>query len=207
MKLTFKDQTFSFELLRAIGYAPYGGADLGECLATAARIKEGDLESWHAEWLRTAERIRAIAVSQPARHLAADAAGAAGDNRYPAGTLEDHVDTVARIARHSHQGYPRVASVGYDSGRMAAERLQAFLGRASEREVLDRLLESVRGGQSAVLVVRGEAGVGNSALAVRRSPGFFTANSFSFNVTGHTATTLPVGLSASVLPIGVRGAA
>jgi AAA ATPase domain len=39
-----------------------------------------------------------------------------------------------------------------------------LLGRDSEREVLDRLLEAVRGGESRVLVVRGEPGVGKSAL-------------------------------------------
>src|SRR2546421_12136587 len=54
MKLIFRDQTFSFELLRAIGYTVYDGADIGECLATAARIKEGDFESWHTEGSRTA---------------------------------------------------------------------------------------------------------------------------------------------------------
>jgi hypothetical protein len=32
-----------------------------------------------------------------------------------------------------------------------------FLGRTSEREVLDRLIRNVGGGQSAVLVIRGEA--------------------------------------------------
>jgi DNA-binding CsgD family transcriptional regulator len=37
-------------------------------------------------------------------------------------------------------------------------------GRRDETGVLDRLLESVRGGESRVLVVRGEAGVGKSAL-------------------------------------------
>jgi DNA-binding CsgD family transcriptional regulator len=47
---------------------------------------------------------------------------------------------------------------------MPAPRLPVLLGRASEREALDRLLENVRGGQSAVLVVRGEAGVGKTAL-------------------------------------------
>jgi DNA-binding CsgD family transcriptional regulator len=36
--------------------------------------------------------------------------------------------------------------------------------RRSERAVLDRLLEAVRGGQSGVLAVRGEPGVGKSAL-------------------------------------------
>ncbi|MEA2160967.1 MAG: hypothetical protein QOD66_3347, partial [Solirubrobacteraceae bacterium] len=37
-------------------------------------------------------------------------------------------------------------------------------GRRSEREVLDRLLAAVRGGQGRVLVVSGEAGVGKTAL-------------------------------------------
>src|SRR4051812_33176628 len=36
--------------------------------------------------------------------------------------------------------------------------------RRDERVVLDGLLERVRGGQSSVLVVRGEAGVGKTAL-------------------------------------------
>ncbi|UUZ84178.1 alpha/beta fold hydrolase [Paenibacillus sp. P26] len=65
MRLIFQDQTFSFELLRTMGYAPYGGADIGECLSTAYKIKEGDFESWYAEWYNTAERIHAQAV----RHL------------------------------------------------------------------------------------------------------------------------------------------
>src|SRR4030081_3636626 len=37
-------------------------------------------------------------------------------------------------------------------------------GRRSEREALERLLEAVRGGQSRVLVVSGEPGVGKTAL-------------------------------------------
>jgi predicted ATP-dependent serine protease len=37
-------------------------------------------------------------------------------------------------------------------------------GRTSECEALDRLLENVRAGHSRVLVVRGEAGVGKTAL-------------------------------------------
>lgn len=36
--------------------------------------------------------------------------------------------------------------------------------RLSERDVLDDLLEAARGGGSRVLVVRGEPGVGRSAL-------------------------------------------
>jgi DNA-binding CsgD family transcriptional regulator len=47
---------------------------------------------------------------------------------------------------------------------MAAQRPPAFRGRSSEREALDRLLETARGGRSALLVIRGEAGVGKTAL-------------------------------------------
>ncbi|MDA0170915.1 AAA family ATPase [Solirubrobacter taibaiensis] len=39
-----------------------------------------------------------------------------------------------------------------------------FLGRHSEREALDRLLDAVRAGESRALVLRGEAGIGKSAL-------------------------------------------
>src|SRR5215208_2575230 len=44
------------------------------------------------------------------------------------------------------------------------DRPRALLGRRSECETLDRMLRSVRSGQSRVLVLRGEAGVGKTAL-------------------------------------------
>jgi DNA-binding CsgD family transcriptional regulator len=47
---------------------------------------------------------------------------------------------------------------------MAAPRTPAFRGRARERKVLDDLLGRVRDGESAVLVIRGEAGIGKTAL-------------------------------------------
>jgi DNA-binding CsgD family transcriptional regulator len=61
---------------------------------------------------------------------------------------------------------------------MAAVLASELLGRTSEREVLDRLLATVREGQSAVLVIRGEAGIGKTALlryAARRASGFRVA--------------------------------
>src|SRR6202011_5264197 len=53
-----------------------------------------------------------------------------------------------------------------------------FVGRTSEREVLDGLLARVRGGESEVLVIRGEAGMGKTALlryAARQASGFRVA--------------------------------
>jgi DNA-binding CsgD family transcriptional regulator len=53
-----------------------------------------------------------------------------------------------------------------------------FLGRTSALAYLDRLLENVRGGKSGVVVIRGEAGLGKTALlrhAVGRAAGFKVA--------------------------------
>jgi pimeloyl-ACP methyl ester carboxylesterase len=61
MKIVFQDPTFSLQLLRTIGETYYKVADIGECLSTAYRIKEGDFESWHIEWLKTAKRINKYA--------------------------------------------------------------------------------------------------------------------------------------------------
>ena len=61
---------------------------------------------------------------------------------------------------------------------MAVSLASGFLDRASERELLDRLLADVREEQSAVLVIRGEAGIGKTALlryAARHASGFRVA--------------------------------
>jgi DNA-binding CsgD family transcriptional regulator len=47
---------------------------------------------------------------------------------------------------------------------MASDRAPALVGRTRETEVLDRVLADLRRGKSAVLVVRGEAGIGKTAL-------------------------------------------
>jgi DNA-binding CsgD family transcriptional regulator len=61
---------------------------------------------------------------------------------------------------------------------MAATLASGFLDRTSEREVLARVLAQAREGQSAVLVMRGEAGIGKTALlryAARQASGFRVA--------------------------------
>ena len=53
-----------------------------------------------------------------------------------------------------------------------------FVGRSSERDLLDGMLSSVRAGESKVLVIRGEAGIGKTALlryAARQSSGLRVA--------------------------------
>jgi pimeloyl-ACP methyl ester carboxylesterase len=44
-----------------MGYAPYGGADAGECLAAARRVSGTGLASWHDAWAAAAARLTVLA--------------------------------------------------------------------------------------------------------------------------------------------------
>ncbi len=77
------------------------------------------------------------------------------------------------IRTASHQGVPgpgsrvvtQLACVYYGgSGPSAGRSSPAFRGRTAERDQLARLVDQVRSGESAALVVRGEAGIGKTAL-------------------------------------------
>jgi hypothetical protein len=58
----------SYQFRRGLGETQEGGGAISECFQTASRMIPGDAESWHEEWLKTAERNRA-------RGDAAEAAG------------------------------------------------------------------------------------------------------------------------------------
>lgn len=60
MKFLFDDESFSFEALRAAGFANYGGADLGEIVAAARSIPDGDEEAWCRQWRVIADRAATI---------------------------------------------------------------------------------------------------------------------------------------------------
>jgi len=72
----FKDELFEAQWLRTAGYASYGGAELGECLAIASHIRELDAESWFAAWATAAERLQGLADGSLARGHAESARGA-----------------------------------------------------------------------------------------------------------------------------------
>jgi pimeloyl-ACP methyl ester carboxylesterase len=56
-RLALKDELLDAQLLRTVGAAVSGGADIGECIATARRIRSTDLSSWYDEWTATAQRL------------------------------------------------------------------------------------------------------------------------------------------------------
>jgi len=55
------DSQFWYETLRTLGHITYGGGDFGEVAYTAQRITAGDYDSWHDEWLATADRVAGYA--------------------------------------------------------------------------------------------------------------------------------------------------
>ncbi|MEV4623690.1 alpha/beta hydrolase [Asanoa sp. NPDC049573] len=61
-----KDELFGAQTLRTMGSTAYGGADIGECLATLARVQGTDLDSWHREWTLTATRVQQLAEAEEA---------------------------------------------------------------------------------------------------------------------------------------------
>jgi len=53
----FRDPEFDYQLLRAMGAADYGGSTVGECLAAAGMITDGDTGSWVAAFGDLAARV------------------------------------------------------------------------------------------------------------------------------------------------------
>ncbi len=52
MKQLFDDPLFQMFAERALMTMTRGGAEYGECEATAARISRGNVDSWYREWIR-----------------------------------------------------------------------------------------------------------------------------------------------------------
>jgi len=67
------DAEFWFETVRMFGADEYGGASFGEVLATSARIKAGDYDSWYDAWNGIADRVSAEGAAQLAKGHAVSA--------------------------------------------------------------------------------------------------------------------------------------
>lgn len=63
MVTLMRDELQSAQLLRALGYAPYGGSDIAECLAVAERVTSTSADLWYREWRELADRTHARAVA------------------------------------------------------------------------------------------------------------------------------------------------
>lgn len=111
MTFAFRNEPFSFETLRAAGSAPYDGADLGEVLATARAIRNGNEKDWFRAWRDTADRVHRIAEGALAdgHRRSARAAFLRASNYYRTAEFFRRADaardrealTVARLSRES----------------------------------------------------------------------------------------------------------
>jgi alpha-beta hydrolase superfamily lysophospholipase len=63
-RFAVKDELLDAQVLRTAGAAPYGGADIGECLATARQVKGTDLGSWHDAWAGAAAAALTLAEAE-----------------------------------------------------------------------------------------------------------------------------------------------
>ena len=61
MHRVFKSVFFQFEFLRILSMAPFGGADIAECLAAAGGIRDLDANSWNKAWHTQAEKAESLA--------------------------------------------------------------------------------------------------------------------------------------------------
>ncbi len=63
----FADAEMDYQLMRQLGAARYGGASVGECLALARRIHNGDPQSWVAEFSAAGARQEQDAAERARR--------------------------------------------------------------------------------------------------------------------------------------------
>ncbi|GEK27740.1 alpha/beta hydrolase family protein [Furfurilactobacillus siliginis] len=123
MKLLFDDATFSFELVRVLSYAPFGGADVNEVLSAAQRIKSGDFESWYNEWHRLADHVaaRADAFSKAGQPLSASNTYFKASNYYRAAEFFLHgdpsdvrINDASRLSRMTFQQALKLSAITYE---------------------------------------------------------------------------------------------
>ncbi|HEY0117217.1 MAG TPA: alpha/beta fold hydrolase [Cellulomonas sp.] len=118
MRFLFDDESFSFEALRAAGYASRGGADLGEVLAACAAIPDGDEAAWCREWGALAERVHETGLASLAagHRVSARDALLRASNYYRTAEFylradPDHDAESQRLARLSRESFAAAAQL------------------------------------------------------------------------------------------------
>lgn len=71
----FSDPMFQAQFVRAMGHACAGGADMGECLAVASQITDGDRESWYHVWWEKAKELEGMAQASAQSQINDNARG------------------------------------------------------------------------------------------------------------------------------------
>ncbi|MBI2372210.1 MAG: alpha/beta hydrolase [Deltaproteobacteria bacterium] len=56
-----ENRVWSFYVQRLIDEAMHGGADFNEMHRTLRRVRDGNFEDWHQEWVRTAQHVEGLA--------------------------------------------------------------------------------------------------------------------------------------------------
>lgn len=122
--IAFRNPLFDDQLRRTMGHGTYGGAELGECLAAAARVADGDRESWYRAWTALADRTFAAA-----------------DSSAQGGHIESARSAFLRASNYYRTAYifhleaplPRAAHAAYVRHREAFLRAAAAMRRPLER--------------------------------------------------------------------------
>lgn len=118
--LFFQSKSFTFEFIRALGYAYSGGADVGETIATARKIEDRNINSWYQQWLATANRINALGgqLQQSGDTVGAREAYFRASNYYRAAgfymdSLNDRSKSIATYQQSKTAFLKAIASIPY----------------------------------------------------------------------------------------------
>jgi alpha-beta hydrolase superfamily lysophospholipase len=99
------DPQFWFETLRVIGAADYGGAQFGEAMMTASRIRSGDYDGWHDQWKATADAVAAEAQAslRASRRVSARDGFLRASNYYRNAEFFLHANPADPRMRHAYE--------------------------------------------------------------------------------------------------------
>ena len=129
--IAFADELYDAQLLRAIGHTPYGGAEYGECLATAVTITNGDRESWYRGWTALADRTFAAASASAAagRRKSAERAYLRASNYYRTAYVFHLQSPLPEVARAAYRRQREAFALASEQMERPLERLAiAFEG-------------------------------------------------------------------------------